>query len=406
MYTPTLTLTHKMVHHIVKLEGSVKDIKDTLLPTLTQRELLLRMAGENLHGVGKLAGLEIPFKEAEKISRGKTLISPGTPEMVLSNFRSTSDFIYSSSNDKYISLSASLLLHLNKLLTKGLVDEWDTGRFKNVSDDVIDKYDCWCGNQKREVQNVDFQQHFTEVLNWFQETRFLIHPIIKIGCVIYELFQTYPFVSGNQLTIVATVELLFEKSRHSLGGLFPVSRNFVLYEEEYLEAMKLSAEKNDDVTVWIERFIRGISLDLVSLKNEVVMLEEEKMKKKKNKLLDLNSRQLKLVRYLRHKPKIYRREYVKMMGVSTMTAYRDINELVKRKIIEIRGGGRSTYYILVEADSRKSADMEKEPLRKNKIVKVITDFPDSKVPGSTVQNLNSGSVNSINDGFTGFAGNE
>lgn len=397
MYTPTLNLTHKMVHHIVKLEGSVKDIKNTLLPTSARRELLLRMAGENLHGVGKLAGLEVSFKESEKISRGRTLISPGTPEMVLSNFRSTSDFIYSSSNDKYISLSPSLLLHLNKLLTKGLVDDWDSGRFKNVSDDVINKYDSWYGNQTRDVKDIDFQQHFSDVLNWFQETRFLIHPVIKIGCVVYELFQVYPFVSGNQLTILATVELLFEKSRHSLGGLFPVSRNFILYEEEYLEAMKLSAQKNDDMTLWIERFIRGVSLDLVSLKNEVVMLEEEKLKKKKKRLLDLNSRQLKLIRYLRHKPKIYRREYVKIMGVSTMTAYRDINELVDRKVIEVRGGGRSTYYILIDINAQKSSDQD--PLRKNKIVKVITDFPNS-----TAQDLNSGSVDSVNNGLSGFVG--
>jgi hypothetical protein len=163
--------------------------------------------------------------------------------------------------------------------------------------------------------------------------------------------------------------MLFEKSKLSLSGLLPIARNFVLYEDEYLEAMQVCKERGDDQTLWIERFVRGISLDISSLKNEAIRIEEEKIKKKKKKLLDLNSRQLKVINHLKHNPKIKRKEYVKMMGVSTMTAYRDINELVDRGILECKGGGRSTHYVLNEQNE----DNQENEVRKNKVVKVISD---------------------------------
>lgn len=376
MYTPTFAITHKMVHYIVKLEQAISEIKDTPLVTSVRRDLLNRMAADNLHNVAKMVGAEVSFKQAEEISKGKALVSPGSKEALVNNYRSTSDFIYSASNDKYMSLSPSLFLHLNKLVFNGIVDTWEIGRFRTVSDQANPKYDMWKDKIVQRADSIDYQQHFFSVLNWFSENRYRIHPIFKIGCTLYEVLTTYPFISGNQITVFAIAELLFEKSKLSLRGMFPVSRNFTLYEDEYLEAVNLSLQKNHDQTVWLERFIRGVSLDLTALKNEVVRLEEEKVQKKKKRLLDLNSRQLKLLRHLRYKPKLTRKEYVDMMGISTMTAYRDLNELVERKLVVVRGGGRSTYYKLPDVSAK---DFDEDVGQKREVVKVISDVPTNSV---------------------------
>lgn len=368
-----MDLTHKMVHHIIKLEQAVVEIKNTPLTLSSKKKIVERMSTESIYNVAKLINIEISFREAENISKGKTLSNPGSPITVLNNYRSTCDFIYSASNDRYMSISPSLLMHFNKLLLNGVIDTWDTGRFRNVSDKPNSLYDPWLSSIETRPQ-VDYQTHYYDVLTWFLENKYFIHPIIKIACVIYELFKYYPLVSGNELTIVAFSEYLFEKTKLSLHGLLPVSRNFVLYEDEYLDAIENSI-RTDDLTNWIETFVRCIALDINSLKNEVIRLEEEKIKKKKKTLLDLNSRQLKLLRYLRIKSRISRKEYVNMMGVSTMTAYRDLDELVARSLIQCRGGGRSTHYMLQneETEAKKSQPEEQE-YKKHKIVKVINDF--------------------------------
>lgn len=381
MYTPTLSLTHKIVHYLIKLEHAAKEIRNSPISIKTREKVLDRMSAENIYNIGKFTGVEISFKEAEKISRGKSLISPGTKVGFLSNYRSSLDFIYSSGNDEYISFSPSLLLHLNKLLLNGIVDSWDAGRFRNINEEPRDTYDAWLNKADTDNAGAELQKHFFEVLNWYSENKFMIHPVVKIACVIYELFNTYPFVAGNQVTIAATTELLFEKSKLSLGGIFPVARNFVLYDEEYIGALTSCQKNNNNLTTWVETFVRGVALDIVSIKNEVIRIEEEKVQMKKKRLLDLNSRQLKIVKHLRHnKNRISRSDYVKMMGVSTMTAYRDLNELVDRKIIEQRGGGRSTHYRLIQDDSKKNTDPNDwKKVNKPKVVKVISDSAHSDV---------------------------
>ncbi|MEA3356858.1 MAG: Fic family protein [Patescibacteria group bacterium] len=360
-----------MVHSIIKFELALNEIKSTPLSLKVKRQLHQRMGAENLFNIAKLVGAPCSFSRAEKIYTGKTMISPKSPGMILSNYRSTCDFLYSSSNDKYISLSPSLLLHINKLLLHQLVETWEAGRFRNQNDEIATKYDKWHKELNTNSPDFDYQKHFYDVMNWFSTKQYRIQPIIKIGVVLYELFNAYPFNAGNQLTILATAELLFEKSRISNRGLFPVSRLFLIYKDEYIDALNSSNKKKNDITAWLEIFLKSTALEMVSLKNEIIRIEEEKIKQKKKKLLDLNSRQLKLLRRLRYKPKIYRRDYVDMMGISTMTAYRDLKQMVKRKIISVNGGGRSTYYTLPRKQAKKVTVEHREPA---KVIKVINDL--------------------------------
>ena len=67
---------------------------------------------------------------------------------------------------------------------------------------------------------------------------------------------------------------------------------------------------------------------------------------KKQPFLNLNKRQLKILKYLQKISQIKREEYVEIMEVSTMTAYRDLDELVKKGLLKVSGQGRSTRYIL------------------------------------------------------------
>lgn len=62
--------------------------------------------------------------------------------------------------------------------------------------------------------------------------------------------------------------------------------------------------------------------------------------------LGLNQRQRKAIRYIEEHKKISRMEYAKLDEVSDATAKRDLKELVDKGILEIRGNGPETYYVL------------------------------------------------------------
>jgi ATP-dependent DNA helicase RecG len=65
--------------------------------------------------------------------------------------------------------------------------------------------------------------------------------------------------------------------------------------------------------------------------------------------LGLNERQLKAVEYVKEKGKITNKEYQELNGVSKVTAYRDLTELIEQyKLFERKGDvGAGTSYFLI-----------------------------------------------------------
>ncbi len=371
MYLPTFNLTHKIIDYLIKLELSVKTIKEIPLPAKEKNKVLKNSEADGLYNISKLSNSPVTLKRAKVISsEGKDVLSTEPSVKLLSNYRSSWDFMFSATNEKYISLSPALLLHLNKLIFDDVVESWEAGRFRSIKDNIDTKFDSWTDCRNVEYDTYDFEKDFYEILNWYSSSQYKIHPIIKISVVLFELLQAYPFFSGNLITSIALSELLFEKSHLGLRRLYPIPRTFENYRDELQSALKASIEQEGDQTKWIEEFVRGVALDVTELKNEILQVEEEKVGKKKKKFLGLNTRQLRILKWLQRKENIYRRDYVKRMGVSTMTAYRDLSELVKRKLIIQKGGGRSTYYTVY----KDTEPIGNKPIKKSKVIKVIDDL--------------------------------
>lgn len=371
MYTPTFQLTHTIVKDLIKIELAIKEIRTTPLPQDSKVQIEQDMNATSIYHIAKLAGISLKEEEAADIASGETIPAPGSETVLLSNYRSTSDFIYASTKDPYLSLSSSTLLHINKLLLNTAVESWEVGRFRTLGDTIQSAYDPWASHAPTSIEIKDPAQYYTSVLSWFSNKRHPIHPMLKIGVVVYELFAYYPFVAGNQITMIAISELLYERSPLSLRGFFPVSRVFHLNEKELLEALIDTRDNGGDQTRWLERFVNAVASDLTSLKNDVVKATEKKIYAYKKKLADLNPRQKKFLEQLVFRPKLSRKDYVEMTGVSSMTAYRDISELIDRDLVVQKGGGRSTHYVLPEKNEE---TMEESDLRPRKVVKVIGDY--------------------------------
>lgn len=63
-------------------------------------------------------------------------------------------------------------------------------------------------------------------------------------------------------------------------------------------------------------------------------------------LVGLNERQRAALGFIKSHGKISRKDYIKINEVSSKTAYKELNSMVKKKILKIVGKGRSTSYVL------------------------------------------------------------
>ena len=119
-----------------------------------------------------------------------------------------------------------------------------------------------------------------------------------------------------------------------------------IYEEAGLEDIdkekvewflrKAKYERNFDVSV--ETPVEEASGSLVVTLRKYRISEEE--------LEKLNERQRKVIEHLEVYKRISRSEYAKLTGCSERTAFRDLGELIKNKVVIRKGKSKKTYYEL------------------------------------------------------------
>jgi len=344
MYDPKYRLTHNMINNIVKFEVERKGINDLE----TNEELIhkIRLSANSLDifHLGHLFGVNITLKIAKKVAEGKTMSLGDYRGKYLTNFRNAIEYIMATQT-AYFPVQGNLLIHLNKILIKSLAEEWDA-KYRTSGEEVSAKDDNWIDLRDKEIASVEVQSQAMKSLDWFVTNANKIHPLIRIPAVVYRLIKVAPFVMCNKLTILAACKYLFYKSGIMVNGYLPVIKNFDIYEEEYIEAWKQASNESDDITLWIERFVRNFASEMSNVREKIDKVVEEHEEKNKQPFLNLNRRQLKILRYLQNIPQIKREEYVEIMDVSTMTAYRDLNELVKKGLLKVTGKGRGTKYVL------------------------------------------------------------
>lgn len=379
MYVPTFTLTQTIVQNIVAYELAIHDLKTQPTSVKLQRTLTSALGQSTTQKFGEILGMHISDDSALDLYLGKEMPMPGSQHLVLSNYRSVMDYIYSSAKDPYATLSPALLLHINKLLLNEVLESWEHGRFRSLSDSANSVCDPWLSTLKPAPISEDPHRFFLELLQWYSDRKFTFHPLFRTSILIYEILRLYPFLSGNFLTALAIGELVTERSKYSLRGIQLISRTFLFHNQELLDAFSRTIEAQNDVTYWVDSFVKAVSVESAAIRNAAVKISDRKLHTSKDVLEELNSRQLKLIHYFRYHPRINRKQYVAQSGVSTMTAYRDLNDLVKRKIILLKGGGRSTYYVL----RQESDELEErlEEIHPNKdAIKVIRDseFPSDR----------------------------
>jgi Fic family protein len=344
MYEPRYKITHNMLNNIVKFEVERKAILLKNLEEETVTKARLKANSYDIFHLGHLLGVNVTLKTARKIASGKTLSIGDYRGQYLTNFRNAIEYILSTQSTTY-SVQASILIHLNKILIKNVAEEWDA-KYRTSGEEIDTRDDNWVALRDEEIASVEAQSQSLAAIEWFSTNQTKIHPLICIPVVIYRLMRITPFITANKLTILAVCKYLFLNSGMIVNGFLSVIKNLDIYEEEYIEAWKQAANEGDEITLWIERFVRNLAGEITNVSKELNKLVEDHKEKNKQPFLDLNRRQLKILRYLQNIPQVKREEYVEMMDVSTMTAYRDLNELVKKGLLRVEGQGRGTKYML------------------------------------------------------------
>lgn len=189
-------------------------------------------------------------------------------------------------------------------------------------------------------------------IQWFNDTgrvgkKEIKNPVIR-SAIAHLYFETiHPFEDGNgRIGRALSDKALLQGFEGSI--LLSLSKTIEENKKDYYDALN-EAQRSNEIMAWISYFSK------MALQAQIQAEEEIGFTLKKTKFFDryesvLNVRQLKVIRrMLEEGPKGFTggmnaTKYKNITGTSKATATRDLQDLVKRKILKPMGAGRSTKY--------------------------------------------------------------
>jgi len=176
-------------------------------------------------------------------------------------------------------------------------------------------------------------------------------PVLQAGIAHYECVRIHPFVDGNGRTARALATLVLYKRGFDTKRFFALEEYYNVDRPSYYEALA-TADQSGDLTEWLEYFVQGIAVEMVRLEQRITALGQivQQAAGMEVAALGLNTRQIRALELLLREPRLTTALYSQWNRVSRATAQRDLADLVARGLLQQRGVGRGTYYVLPMPD--------------------------------------------------------
>jgi len=344
MKIPQYTITNLVLKYIVNIEKKAYYIREHPLPLKKYQGLYQTIQTENIQALSELLNIEIKYDKALSIFEGKEIHKLNNQLNILINFRSANEFIKAYNINNQPRPSHQLVIHLNTLLGTHVTTDWDLGKFRDFGDKIIPVFDEWLIYREFYPQ-IELEKYFDELFNWINYPTDNSHLLIQTAILFYEFIDKAPLLALNQVTILSLIGIILKIGNYNHQNLLPFIRTLNTISSDIGLALKIS-RKQKDLTSFIELFLYVISLATIDLHNNITNIIEESSIYTIHAKEELNHRQLKALSYIENNGRIKRSDYTNIMGISFMTAYRDLKEMEEKGFIENHGTGKATYYTL------------------------------------------------------------
>lgn len=208
------------------------------------------------------------------------------------------------------------------------------------------------GHEKIHFEGIDaslVESAMNDFLNWVNEAEEI--PIYKAAVAHLWFLTIHPFDDGNGRIARAITELLLAKADQRTDRYYAMANYILHHRDSYYEAIEKAQKGTPDITEWMLWFLQALEGSLQEALEKANQAIERELFWSKLDTISLNERQRKMLHRLKgdFEGKLTAAKWAKMCKVSPDTALRDINDLIKKQVLQKEpSGGRSTSYRLVE----------------------------------------------------------
>ncbi|MCE9540695.1 MAG: Fic family protein [Bacteroidetes bacterium] len=188
-------------------------------------------------------------------------------------------------------------------------------------------------------------------LNWFNiDTK--IDLVLKAAIAHFWFIIIHPFDDGNGRIARTISDLLLARADDSSQRFYSLSSQILVERKVYYEILQKVQHSNGDITEWLSWFLNCLYKAIISTEETIQKVLYKAEFWDKNKETILNSRQRLMLNKLFDGfiGKLNTSKWAKIAKCSSDTALRDIQDLIKKGILQKEtAGGRSTNYELKNA---------------------------------------------------------
>ena len=338
MFEPQFTYTHKIVNYIAEIASAKEVISNAKIIPLYDTKLKQEALIKSSHYSTSIEGNPLNLDEVETLIKNNQEPTTKAEQEVLNYFNVLNHL------DQYPDelITSDTILSIHKDLTKDLLrnPEYE-GKFRDTP--VI------IGNQHTKKINYVPPNAYKvpylveELLDWLNNSTTGMYPVIIAGILHYELVRIHPFVDGNGRTSRLMATLVLSIHKFNIDNYFTLDEYYNQDRQAYVDALH-SADKNHDLTNWLEYFCGGVLYSINKVKSEVLKLAE--ITSKYDNTIQLTPNEISVLTLLEEKGHIQNKDIREMLNITPQASYKIIKKLKDKELIESRGKGRNTAYIL------------------------------------------------------------
>jgi len=304
------------------------NLKDDWISDMQEKALILES-----HYSTHIEGTAINLEQAHDILRGKKVKDINRDdERELLNYKKAMHFI-----SKYLGkddfISEGLIRELHKILVRDVRGaKAYPGEYRVVQNYVVNS------RTKKIIYTppapIEVSHLMREFIEWINANIKKISPVIVSAISQFQFVHIHPFVDGNGRTARLLSTLILYKTGYDFKKLFTISEYYEKDRLAYYNAIRSVRKNKMDMTVWLEYFIAGLRSQMRDIQDKGKKIIENDIKLEKIKKIGINIRQEEAIRFIVQNNKITVNNYQKVISCIRKTAQRDLEDLVKKKIIK------------------------------------------------------------------------
>lgn len=341
-FSPRYTITNLLLAQIKRVNTLVNELNRRRFPNIVILELERNAQEVSSFASTSIEGNPLPLTEVKKIIKSTPSHIRESEKEVL-NYNHALKDLNRLLKEKKINMSLGLILKIQKQITKDLLPAFESGKVREKPVVVNDPRTGKVVYLPPDVK--DIQPLMDNLLSFIKTSRNTIDPLILAGIFHKQIVIIHPFMDGNGRTTRLTTKVLLAEMGLNTFNLFSFENYYNKNVTRYFQTVGEYGNYYElvdkiDFTAWLEYFTEGIIDELLRVKKllpKTTLAPQDK----------LQPYHLKLITFIRDKGFIADRDYRKLTPRAKATRTQDFNKLIKLGLIEKKGKGKATYYILI-----------------------------------------------------------